>query len=177
MMRLRRRGQEGALEDLGEIALLPVEAGVVQHQPGTRRDVPGGDQVFGGEGAAVGAGYQGEQPDRPVSAGQRDHSNRFGRQSPHQVAHRPGLHHLLASDSSVLGQQLQLPGAHGLDEQGVVAQGTQPALCVGVHSVPQLWIVVPGGDVAQRASVYAGLLVVDEGDDAPVGEAGDHELA
>jgi hypothetical protein len=45
VVRLRRRGEQAALQLLGELALVLVQPGVVQGEPGARRDVAGGGDL------------------------------------------------------------------------------------------------------------------------------------
>ena len=83
---LRGLGEQGALQPLGELALLAVEPGVVEREPGAAGDLLGDRDLLGGEGRAVGSGEQGEETDGPAATAQRQHGGGLGREPGDQVA-------------------------------------------------------------------------------------------
>jgi hypothetical protein len=169
MIGLWRLGQETALQPLGQPALLLVQPGVVQSQSDPVGQIAGGRDVVLVRLRAVCRPVEAQRSQGPVPGRHREGDRRPGCQLPERVAHLSGGQRPADRGADVV-HRAQLPGGQGPQDRGVGLQGGQPQLRVPGCRRTQLRVVVPAADVAHPP------VGVDETDDHPVTEQGDHGL-
>ncbi len=169
-VRLRRRGEQAALQGLGDLKLPAVEAGVVQRQRAAAGRLDrGGDLHLGVRRPRTGV-HQRQRPER-LAAGAQRHDRAAGRAQP--LPRRPQLLGGQRRRDPLLvdrGHLHRLAGQQRIHHRGVVAGAAQPP----GHVSGQV-------DAAGRIPVCPGLLprpavLADQHDDRPVRQPPHHQL-
>ena len=130
MIGLRRVGEQRPLQDLGHLALLPVEACIVQGEARTADDVLGGGEVVPGQWCSAWAGEQCQQAGDVPAPAHRQHGERLRRQLGDHVGGLAGVQYRLDLLGGGAVDVHALPGAQRPGDERALGQGGD--LVVGV---------------------------------------------